>query len=69
MPFAVDCAREDDGRWLAQIAQLPGVGAYGGSADGAIAKAQLLAVRVLGERIEQGESEPDEITILLPAAA
>jgi predicted RNase H-like HicB family nuclease len=69
MQFTLDCEREDDGRWLAEIVQLPGVLAYGASANEALAKAQVLALRVLAERIEHGEAEPDEISILLPAAA
>ena len=69
MQFTLECEREDDGRWLAEIVQLPGALAYGLSANEAMAKAQVLALRVLAERLEHGESKPQEIRITLPAAA
>ena len=69
MNFTLDCEREDDGRWLAEVAQLPGVLAYGSSANEAMAKAEVLALRVLAERLEHGEAKPQEINISLPAAA
>lgn len=71
MQFTLECEREDDGRWLAEIAQLPGVLAYGASANEAMAKAEVLALRVLAERLEHGETGPTSISISisLPAAA
>ena len=69
MNFTLDCEREDDGRWMAEVAQLPGVLAYGSSANEAMAKAEVLALRVLAERFEHGEAKPQEINISLPAAA
>ena len=69
MNFTLDCEREDDGRWLAEVVQLPGVLAYGSSANEAMAKAEVLALRVLAERLEHGEAKPQEINISLPAAA
>lgn len=69
MQFVLECEREEDGRWLAEVAQLPGVLAYGGSANEAMAKAEVLALRVLAERLEHGEAEPLNISISLPAAA
>jgi predicted RNase H-like HicB family nuclease len=62
-------ASEDDGRWLAEVAQLPRVLAYGNPANEAVAKAEALALRVLAERLEHGEAAPVDITISLPAAA
>lgn len=47
MTFTVEYEREDDGRWLAEVVELPGVLAYGVDSDEAIAKAQALALRVL----------------------
>ncbi|EQD38937.1 type II toxin-antitoxin system HicB family antitoxin [Metallibacterium sp.] len=58
MKFTLDCEREDDGRWLAEVAQLPGVLAYGNSAQEAMTKAEVLALRVLAERLEHGEAQP-----------
>ena len=69
MNFTLECEREDDGRWLAEVAELPGVLAYGLSADEAMSKAEILALRVLAERLEQGEVRPMDINIAVPAAA
>lgn len=69
MNFTLECEREDDGRWLAEVAELPGVLAYGVSADEAMNKAQVLALRVLAERLEHGEVRPMDINIAVPAAA
>jgi predicted RNase H-like HicB family nuclease len=69
MNFTLECEREEDGRWLAEISDLPGVLAYGSSADEAMAKAEILALRVLAERLEHGENRPVDIFISLPAAA
>lgn len=69
MNLTVECERENDGRWVAEVPELPGVLTYGDSADQAVAKAQVLALRVLAERLEHGETGPVEISISLPAAA
>lgn len=69
MNLTLDCEREGDGRWLAEVIQLPGVLAYGNSANEAMAKAQVLALRVLAERLEHGEAKPQAISISLPDAA
>jgi predicted RNase H-like HicB family nuclease len=69
MNFSLECEREDDGRWLAEVVELPGALAYGSSANEAMAKAEVLALRVLAERLENGEVRPIEISISLPAAA
>ena len=58
MQFQLECEREDDGRWLAEIAAIPGVLAYGASANEAMAKAEVLALRVLAEQLEHGEAKP-----------
>ena len=69
MKFTLECEREDDGRWLAEVSQLPGVLAYGSSANEAMTKAEVLALRVLAERLEHGESGAVDISISIPAAA
>ena len=69
MRCTLECEREDDGRWLAEVAELPGVLAYGASANEAMAKAEGLALRVFAERLEHGESKPQDINISIPAAA
>jgi len=68
MELRLECEREDDGRWLAEVPELPGVLVYGASAVEAMAKAEVLALRVLAERIEQGESGPQPIRFVIPAA-
>jgi predicted RNase H-like HicB family nuclease len=69
MKFSIECEREDDGRWLAEVPQLPGALAYGATADEAMAKAEVLALRVLAERLEHGEVRPLDISISIPATA
>ena len=53
--FTIESERETDGRWLAEIPELPGVLAYGETRDDAVARTQALALRVLADRIEHGE--------------
>ena len=60
MNFKVEVDREDDGRWIAEVAELPGVLVYADSAEQAQAKAQALALRVLADRLENGEALPFE---------
>ena len=54
MNFDIECEREDDGRWLAEVPQLPGVLAYGATRDEAMAKTQVLALRVLAALLRLG---------------
>jgi predicted RNase H-like HicB family nuclease len=55
----IEIEREDDGRWIAEIPELPGVMAYGDSRNEAISKAEALALRVLADRLEHGEEIPE----------
>jgi predicted RNase H-like HicB family nuclease len=55
----IEVDREDDGRWIAEIPELPGVMAYGPTRDAAISKAKALALRVLADRLEHGEEIPE----------
>jgi predicted RNase H-like HicB family nuclease len=66
--FKVETEREDDGRWLAEVLELPGVLAYGDSQELAVSKVQALALRVIAERLEHGEAGPDLLTISFKAA-
>jgi predicted RNase H-like HicB family nuclease len=59
--------REDDGRWIAEVPELPGVMAYGQSRDEALAKVQSLALRVLADRIDHGEPIPGSASSFLVA--
>ncbi len=49
MHLSIETEREEDGRWLAEAPELPGVLAYGATAEDAAAKAEILALRVLAE--------------------
>ena len=53
--YAVELEYEDDGRWIAEVPELPGVMAYGKTRDEAVRRAQVLSLRVLAERLEHGE--------------
>jgi predicted RNase H-like HicB family nuclease len=66
--YSIECEREEDGRWLAEVPELPGVMAYGDTAEEAQAKAQALALRVLAERLEHGEARPVDISISVATA-
>lgn len=53
--FQMELEREEDGRWLAEIPDLPGTMAYGGTEQEALSRVQALALRVIADRIEHGE--------------
>ena len=65
MHFTIEHEREDDGRWIAEVPELPGALAYGATAAEAMAKAEALALRALAERIENSESGPQAISIAM----
>ena len=56
MQLTLETEQETDGRWLAEVPELPGVMAYGVTRDEAMAKAEALAFRALAERLEHGEA-------------
>lgn len=68
MNFTIEHEREDDGRWLAEVPELPGVLAYGATPQEAMAKAEALALRVLAERLEHNEAGPQPISIAITSA-
>lgn len=57
--FKVEIEREDDGRWIAEVMELPGVVAYGPTRDEALQNVEVLALRVLADRVEHGEPIPE----------
>lgn len=69
MNLTLECEIEADGRWLAEVPELPGVMAYGFSASDAMARAQTLALRVLADRLDHGEAAPFSLTLSVPASA
>jgi predicted RNase H-like HicB family nuclease len=70
MSFTVEIDRETDGRWIAEIPDLPGVMVYGTTLDQALALVKALALRVIADRLEHGEALPElsDISFVIPAA-
>jgi len=68
MTFTIEYEQETDGRWIAEVKELPGVLAYGRTPDEARSKVQALALRVLADRIEHGEEVPALVNVAFAAA-
>lgn len=68
MRFTVEIEKEEDGRWIAEVVDLPGVLAYGKTPEEAQAKVQALALRVVADRLEHGEAGSDLLNISFAAA-
>jgi len=68
MTLRVQIEQEVDGRWLAEVPDLPGVKAYGATPDEARARVQALALRVVADRLEHGEAGPEFLQISFNAA-
>jgi predicted RNase H-like HicB family nuclease len=66
--YKIEIEREDDGRWIAEVPELPGVLTYGKSRDEAIAHVQALALRVLADRLDHSEAAPDLLSVTFKAA-
>jgi len=67
MNFQIELAQETDGRWMAEVSTLPGVLTYGVTRTDAVAKVQALALRVLAERLEHGEADPEFLSVSFQA--
>lgn len=69
MNLTIEYEQEEDGRWLAEVLELPGTLVYGKTGEEAIAKVKALALRVLAEQIEHNEhTTTDFVTISFAAA-
>jgi len=68
MNYHIEYEQEIDGRWLAEVPEIPGVLAYGVTANEAMAKAEILVLRVIADSIEAQEQQPMSINIELVAA-
>ena len=66
--FRVEIELEDDGRWIAEVADLPGVLCYGATRDEAIARVQALALRVLADRLDHAEAPAELLNVSFLAA-
>ncbi len=68
MQFTLEIEQETDGRWIAEILEIPGAMKYGSSKQNAIAKVEAFALRVMAEQIEHGEHLLEPIHITFAAA-
>ena len=64
----IEIDREEDGRWIAEIPDLPGVLAYGESQELATSRVKALALRVMADRLEHGEAIPELAEVFSVAA-
>jgi predicted RNase H-like HicB family nuclease len=55
----IEVEREDDGRWIADVPDLPGVMTYGATREEAISRVKALALRAMADRLEHGEEVPE----------
>ena len=68
MTLEIELDREDDGRWLAEVPALSGVMCYGETREDAVARVQALALRVIADRLEHGETGPTLLALSFKAA-
>ena len=68
MKLSIECEQEEDGRWLAEVIDLPGVLAYGATPDEARAKVRALTLHVLADKLEHGEDSNEMMNISFIAA-
>jgi predicted RNase H-like HicB family nuclease len=61
--LTIDHEQEVDGRWIAEVLELPGVLAYGETRGEAVARAQALALRVLADQLEQDVAKPELVSV------
>ena len=66
--YRVETERENDGRWIAEIVDVPGVMVYGTTEKEAVALAQALALRVLADRIEEQKEPTETVTVSIESA-
>jgi predicted RNase H-like HicB family nuclease len=63
MRFSIETEREEDGRWIAEITDIPGVLAYGETEEQARANAYALALRVIADEVEKSRDVPQSIQV------
>lgn len=69
MNLPIELEQENDGRWIAEIDELDGVLVYGDTKEDAIRHVKTLALRVIADRLENGESLPNQVESLIFQAA
>ena len=67
--YRVEIEREEDGRFLAEVVELPGVMAYGHSAEESLAFVQALALRVLADQLEHEEGPRGPVSVQFETSA
>jgi predicted RNase H-like HicB family nuclease len=68
MNLIVELEQEEDGRWIAEVVQIPGALAYGRTQEEAMARVEALALRVVADRLEHGEITRDLVSVSFAAA-
>jgi predicted RNase H-like HicB family nuclease len=68
MKLAIETEQETDGRWLAEVPGLPGTMAYGQTREEAITRVEAMALRVIADRLENGEAVPEITSAFLVVA-
>ncbi len=68
MRLTIETDQEVDGRWIAEVLEMPGVVVYGKTRDEAIASVEALALRVIADRIEHGEEPATGLSLTFTAA-
>ena len=64
--LTLEYEQEEDGRWIAEVPELPGCLAYGSTPQEAMLRAEILALRVLADRLEFGEAVPTDVSLRIP---
>ncbi|HLF84896.1 MAG TPA: type II toxin-antitoxin system HicB family antitoxin [Blastocatellia bacterium] len=68
MNFIVEFEQEEDGRWIAEVIEIPGALAYGKTQEEAMARVEALALRVVADRLEHGEITGNLVSVSFAAA-
>jgi predicted RNase H-like HicB family nuclease len=68
MDLTIEIEREEDGRWIAEIPEIPGVLTYGNTREEAVKAVESLALRVIADRLEHGEQVPEPFHVSIVAA-
>ena len=61
--LSIELDREEDGRWIAEAVELPGVMSYGATREEAISNTEKLAIEVIADRIQHGELPASALSI------
>jgi len=69
MTFTIEVEQQNDGRWIAEIPQIPGAMVYGRTREEAVSRVEALTLRILADRIEHGETSPLVEKVFSVAAA